>query len=114
MSIDHFRFLAAAALVDGNLDKAEKLVLLKAAAEMDVSPEDANATLKKVAEGGDVSGSIPEDPGARSKLFRSLVDIVAADGEVDDSEMAFFKRLAPHFKLHEIEVEDILRAATKK
>lgn len=112
-SLDRFRVLASIAIIDGTLDPTERPILEAAAREMGISDVEIEETIEEVASGGKVTAAIPKDPGERAKLFRSLVDMVAADGTVDDHEMSFFKRLAPQFNLNELEVEDILHAATK-
>ena len=111
-AIDRFRFLAAAALVDGKLDAEEKPVLLKAAREMGVPENQIETVLRDVARGGDFTASVPKDPGERAQLFRSMVDVVAADGTIDPKEQQFFRKLSKAFQLNELEVEDILRAAS--
>lgn len=110
--LDTFRFLVAAALVDKDFDPQEKKLLLSAAHEYGIKRDQAEAVFEEVKQGGSVKGNIPTDPGQRAKLFRQLVDLVAADGRIDEGEMGFFRKLAPHFNLNELELEDILRAAT--
>lgn len=112
MSLDRFRFMAGVAVVDGKLDAAETAVLLKAAQELGVALDQAKAVLRELQDGAKASLKVPKDPAERAKLFRQLVDLVAADGEVDASELAFFQKIAPKFHLNELEVEDLLRGAS--
>ncbi len=111
MSVERFKVLVAAALIDGKLDAEEKPLLFKAAEELGVPKDQVPAIVKEVAKGGAVKASIPKDPKERATLFRSLVDLVAADGTIDAREMTFFKKIAPRFGLEELELEDILRAS---
>ena len=47
-------------------------------------------------------------------MFKALVDLIAADGEIDADEQKLFTRVAPKFGLNELEAEDMLHAATRK
>jgi len=113
--VERFRFLASAALSDGTIAPEERSVLVEAAKEMGVPEGEIDQILVEVGEGKGAA-AIPNDPGERAKLFRSTVDLIAADGVIEAHEEAFLERVAPHFGLHEIEVEDILRSviAAKK
>lgn len=111
MSVEHFKVIVAAALIDGKLDAQEKPLLFKAAGELGIPEAEVQAIVKEVAKGGKVKGAIPKDAKARAQLFRSLVDVVAADGTIAAKELAFFNKIAPQFGLGELELEDILRAS---
>lgn len=113
MSLERFKFMAGVAMVDGKLDPAETPVLLKAAAELGVPADQAKAVLRALENGQSASMKVPKEPGERAKLFRQLVDLVAADGEIDKNELAFFQKIAPKFHLEELEVEDLLHAASR-
>lgn len=113
MSLERFKFMAGVAMVDGKLDPAETPVLLKAAAELGLPADQAKAVLRDLSEGKTASMKVPKEPGERAKLFRQLVDLVAADGEIDKNELAFFQKIAPKFHLNELEVEDLLHAASR-
>lgn len=110
---DRFRVLAAAAVMDGTVGAEEKQILLKAAKEMGVIEKMALQILGEAKQGGKMSAKIPGDAKQRSTLFRSLVDVVAADGQIDKKELALFQRLGPSFGLNELEVEDLLRSAAE-
>jgi uncharacterized tellurite resistance protein B-like protein len=109
-SIERFRILASAALVDGSLATPERAVLSRAALEMGVPEGDIDLILSEVAQGGG-KGGIPKDAGERSKLFRSLVDLFVADGKVTKEEETFFFRIAPKFGLDEQQADMVLRSA---
>ena len=99
MSVDSFRFLAAAALADGALDEAEKPVLLRAAAHFGLTRESAGAVVRELMAGGPSAARLPDDLAARGRLFESMLDVVAADGKIDARELELFERLAPRFGL---------------
>ncbi len=109
--LDRFRLIAAASLTDGKLGPAERKILDKAARDLKIEETTAEETIDIIREGGDVTAQIPTDQRERATLFRQLVDIVAADGVIEPSELALFKRLGPSFRLQELEVEDLLRSA---
>jgi uncharacterized membrane protein YebE (DUF533 family) len=110
---DRFRVLAAAALMDGSIGPQEKELLDKAAVELRLDKRTADGIVAEVKKNGDLTASVPTDPRNRAIMFRSLVDIVAADGKIDAREMALLQRLGPSFGLNELEVEDLLRAAAE-
>ena len=114
MSERRFRILVAAALTDGNIGLEECAVLEVAAQEFGVDPARIDSIIQatKDSQGG-APAAIPGDPQERAEVFRSLVDLVAADRKIDESELKFFKRIAPQFSLDELQVEDLLRAATE-
>ncbi|MGE0713787.1 MAG: hypothetical protein AB7N76_37290 [Planctomycetota bacterium] len=115
MSVDHFRILAAAAMADGKLGDAERPVLFKAAGDLGVPAKEVEGILAEFSSGASKAEAvIPTVPAERARVFRALVDLIVADGEVDAQEQALFVRVAPKFGLHEIEAEDLLRAAKKK
>ncbi|MBL4849665.1 MAG: TerB family tellurite resistance protein [Planctomycetes bacterium] len=99
MSVDSFRFLVVAALADGQLDDAEKPVLLQAAAHFGLSRQQAGEVVREIMAGGPSLAKLPEDTAARGQVFEKMVEIVAADGSIDPREMVLFERLAPHFGL---------------
>lgn len=106
-----FRLVAAVALADGTLDDAERQVLLGLAGELGLNRDDADELLDElVAKKGEAEVKIPEDRGERQRLFKALVEVIGADGSVDDKELAFVRRIAPKFGLHEIEAEDMVLA----
>jgi tellurite resistance protein len=113
MSEKRFRVLVAAALSDGSIGPDERPVLDAAAKELGVGAADVERIITEMQEQGTAEGAIPSDPGERAKVFRALVDLVAADGEVDANELKFFTKIAPSFNLDALQVEDILRAAAE-
>lgn len=113
---DRFKILAAAALMDGTIGPEEQATLVKCARELGVSDVDAEEIIDDTREqkkSGGLSAKIPRDPKERATMFRSLVDVVAADGQIDKKELKLFLRLGPSFGLNELEVEDLLRAAAE-
>lgn len=99
MSDDSFRFLVAAALADGQLDEAEKPVLLQAAAHFGISRQRASEVVREIMAGGSSLAKLPEDTAARGQVFEKMVEVVAADGSIDPRELVLFERLAPRFGL---------------
>jgi tellurite resistance protein len=115
MSVEHFRILAAAAMVDGSLSDSERPVLLAAAKDLGVLSGAVDGILLEFTGGTEAAeAEIPSNPGDRAKVFRSLIDLMAADGKIDKDEQKLFVRLAPRFGLNELEAEDLLHAATHK
>lgn len=110
-AVDQYRFLVAAALADGSVDPSERPILTRAARELGLSQAQAEQVEQEVRQGGDVKVAIPADAAERARLFRSLVDLAAADGKVDRKELALFSKVASRFGLDALQVEDILRAA---
>lgn len=109
--IDRFRLVAHAARTDGQIGDAERAVLRRAGAEFGLTAKQLDTVLSEVERGAHVDVAVPSDPRNRSVLFRQIVDVVAADGEIDGAELAFVQRLGPKFGLNELEVEDLLRSA---
>lgn len=111
-AIDRFRLIAAASLTDGKLGPEERKILDKAARELKLEETAAEEVIDAIRDGTAnlKTVSIPADAQERAQLFRQLVDIVTADGDVDAKELALFQRLGPSFKLDELMVEDLLRA----
>jgi tellurite resistance protein len=99
MSVDSFRFLAAAALADGQLDEEEKPVLLQAAAHFGLTREQAGEVVREIASGRSSMATLPQDTAARGQVFEKMVEVVAADGNIDPRELVLFERLAPQFGL---------------
>jgi len=115
MKAKRFRLLAAAALSDGTLDPSERDALGKVAKDFGVAEDEVDGIIEEIRENpGSVKVSVPADATKRAELFRSLIDVVAADGKIDAKEQALLLRMGPFFDLNPIEVEDILRTATAK
>jgi uncharacterized tellurite resistance protein B-like protein len=113
-AIDRFRLIAAASLTDGKLGPEERRILDKAARELKLEETAAEEVIDAIRDGSaDLKVSIPQDAKERAQLFRQLVDIVTADGEVDAKELRLFQKLGPAFKLDELMVEDLLRAGAE-
>jgi hypothetical protein len=111
LPIDRFRVLCAASMVDGTLGERERKILISAAAELGLDKTTYDQVIVDVKRRGAPSVTIPEDRAERQTLFRLLVDVVAADGLIEPAELEMFKRIGPSFKIHELEVEDLLRSA---
>jgi tellurite resistance protein len=113
---ERFKVLAAAALMDGGIGPEEQDTLVKCAKELGLAPKAAEDIISETREkkkSGGLSARIPRDPKERATMFRSLVDVVAADGQIDAKELKLFLKLGPSFGLNELEVEDLLRAAAE-
>lgn len=113
MSAEHFKVIVAAALADGTIDDTERKILYETASSFGVGVGLVD-TLIDEAKAGGLSGKIPKDAGERANLFRTLLDMVAADGEISKGEEKLFIRLSGNFGLNEFEAEDLLRASVKK
>lgn len=110
--LDRFKLLAAVALADRQLDPAETALLERAAAGLGLSREKAGEVVRELAGGAVLSGlQPPNTPRERSKLFRELIDMVLADGEVTQAEQAWLKSLAPAFGVNAWDVPSLLENA---
>ena len=110
--LDRFKLLAAVALADRQLDPAESALLERAAAGLGLSREKAGEIVRQLASGGQLSGlQPPSTPGERSKLFRELIDLVLADGQVSEAEQGWLKSLAPTFGVNAWDVPSLLENA---
>ena len=77
--------LTGLALVDGLAPEEEK-VLLRAAAGLGLGKAEAKEILHAMLKGERAPNvQPPDDPNERDELFRSLIDVVAADGQVEFS-----------------------------
>lgn len=114
MSVDNFRILAAAAMADGSLGETERPVLLSAARDFGIADYEVEEIIHELSGSENAKAVIPTDSAERARVFRALIDLIAADGKIDKGEEALFMRVAPQFGLHELEAEDLLRAATQK
>ena len=106
--ISHFRNMVMIAKSDGNISAEEVELLHKIGREISLSDEQIKDIIKK-----------PEDhaitpPVSRMERFEqmvNLVQMVAADGKVEDSEMDILERIAVgigYNDLDEVDVESIL------
>lgn len=111
MSVHTFRFLAVAALADGRLDEEEKPVLLEAAVKFGLTRSQAGEIVRELAQGrAKVTAVMPKDPSERAELFRSMIEVVAADGRIAPREEALFCKLAPQFNVEEEMVGGMMQA----
>jgi uncharacterized tellurite resistance protein B-like protein len=109
--VDRFKLLAAIALADRQLDPAESAMLERAAAGLGLKREAAGQILRELAQGAQLTGlKPPADQGERSKLFRELLEMVLADGQVTDEEQGWLKSLAPAFGVNAWDVPSLLES----
>ncbi len=109
---DRFRLLAGLALVDARLARREQRVLLRAAHGLGLERERASEILRDLQEGGRVSNlTPPSEPREREQLFRSMIDLVIADGEVTPQEHQCLTSLGPSFGLQPPQVSRLLQVA---
>ena len=106
-----FKTLAMAAMVDGEIQPEERILLLNLAKRMGLPLQDSHAILNKVHHDPDFVPPIPAHPSERVTLFMEFADILAADGVIQDSEMKILKRIAPSFGFQEDKVERISEMA---
>jgi len=108
MSIDSFRILASVAASDGQITAQEKRILQKAARKWGIPLDQVDDVLRGISAG---LVELPELRVERVRLFSTLVEIVASDGEIDPGELALVKELGGRFGLQALEVEDLLASA---
>jgi len=110
--LDRFKLLAAVALADRKLDPAEAALLERAAAGLGLSREKAGEVVRELAQGAALSGlQPPQDRAGRSAMFRQLLDMVLADGEVKPEERRWLESLAPAFGVNAWDVPSLLENA---
>jgi hypothetical protein len=112
-----FRTLASAAMVDGEIQPEERILLMNAAKRMGLRLQETHALLNRTHHEPDFVPPVPAHPSERVTLFMEIADILAADGIVQESEMKLLKRVAPSFGFHPDKVEritEMAKASTKR
>ena len=117
MTRDHFRFLLAAALVDGSIGEKEKPVLLEAASSLGIEPAEVSVLVRElvasVRAGKSILADLPDDTAGKTAIFEGMIGVVTADGKVDPREIELFRRLAPRFGMTPEEAERVVNTAGK-
>lgn len=106
-----FQTLAFAAMVDGEIQAEERILLLNAAKRMGIPLHETHAILNKIHHDLDFVPPVPAHPAERVTLFMEIADILAADGIIQEPEMNLLTRVAPSFGFHPDKVERITRMA---
>lgn len=111
MSLDpeSFRILSALALVDGELHREEKLVLLSYAKDRGLPVPEAQKLLKGVA-GSTLAIRPPADPVAQRVLFEAMLEMAPADGRLHPKQRELFLRVAPSLGVSPEEAERAVTA----
>ncbi|MDC3379170.1 DUF4178 domain-containing protein [Planctomycetota bacterium] len=98
---DKFRLMAAMALVDSDMGADEQAVLLRAADGLGLSRGDALEQIDFLMGGGRITNlTPPTDSGERRELFKGLIDVVTADGNVAPQELNVLQNMAQQFGLN--------------
>ncbi len=106
-----FRTLASAAMIDGEIQPAERTLLLNAAKRMGLRLQETHALLNKVYHEPEFVPPVPPHPAERVTFFMEIADILAADGVIQESEMILLKRVAPSFGFDSEKAERIAEMA---
>jgi tellurite resistance protein len=106
----YFTNLALAAMVDGHLDEAERLLLEQHAENLRLSSEQAQGVLNKVFSGELTEFVKPQSPEARKAAFRAVVRILRADKVLTGKEQRMIKMLGHHMEIADQMIDSALGA----
>jgi len=107
-AVEKFRFLVAAAIIDGEIQEEELGLLTATAIRLRLSREEARGILSQIKGGGEVPLKRPEDPGDREQLILSLIELVVCDEAVTPREWATLYRFAKVFSLARAQIEALV------
>jgi uncharacterized tellurite resistance protein B-like protein len=93
-----FEALVAAAFADGYLADAEKVVLQRKAARLQISARDMNEIIG-LGQQRKLSIAIPSTAAEREALLDDLIDVAAADGRVEAPEYSLLARFSEALKI---------------
>jgi uncharacterized tellurite resistance protein B-like protein len=93
-----FEALVAAAFADGYLADAEKVVLQRKAARLQISARDMNEIIG-LGQQRKLSIAIPSTSAEREALLDDLIDVAAADGRVEAPEYSLLARFSEALKI---------------
>jgi serine/threonine protein kinase/uncharacterized tellurite resistance protein B-like protein len=104
----HFRILATVALADGTLGEGERAVLVRCSQWLGMGRSRAGTILTEV-QAGQVALAAPlASDSDRLKIFRNVLNVVLADGQVTDAEAECLRRLAQSFAIPATEARRLL------
>ncbi|MGE0710369.1 MAG: hypothetical protein AB7N76_26225 [Planctomycetota bacterium] len=104
----YFTNLALAAMVDGHLDDAERVLLEKHAENLRLTSEQAQSVLNRVFSGELTEFVKPQSPEARKASFRAVVRILRADKVLTSKEQRMIKMLGHHMEIPDAMVDSAL------
>jgi uncharacterized membrane protein YebE (DUF533 family) len=104
----YFTNLALAAMVDGHLDDAERVLLEQHAANLRLTSEQAQSVLNRVF-AGELKGFVkPQSPEARKAAFRAVVRILRADKVLTSKEQRMIKVLGMQMEIDDSLIDNAL------
>lgn len=104
----HFRNLVMIAMSDGELSKSENDLLHKIGMDLNLTTDQVEEIIKNP-EKHQITA--PSDRVERFEQMINLIQVVQADGKVDDAEMKLLERIAVgigYSDLEDVDVESIL------
>lgn len=104
----YFTNLALAAMVDGHLDDAERVLLEQHAANLRLTSEQAQSVLNRVYSGELTEFVKPQSPEARKAAFRAVVRILRADKKITKPEQRLIKVLGAKMEIDDAMIDAAL------
>lgn len=88
-ALDSFRNLLIVAMADGKMSEAELRLLSHRAAEWGVTDDQFEDVLEEALQGR-ANLSLPEDPEQRIEMLKEMIRMMAADGQLSETEKQLF------------------------
>lgn len=104
----YFTNLVLAAMVDGKLDEAERVLLEQHAENLRLTSEQAQTILNKVYSKELTEFVKPQSPEARKAAFRAVVRILRADKVLTSKEQRMIKLLGHHMEIPDERIDAAL------
>jgi uncharacterized tellurite resistance protein B-like protein len=103
----YIKNLLEVAIADGKLDDSELKVIIKIAANFDITEAEVHAIKENHP---DIEFTPPSSYSAKVKLLEDLVKIMIADKQIDEKEVKICKDLAAELGIKSALVDDILKS----
>jgi len=104
----YIKNLLEVAIADGKLDESELKVIIKIAANFDISESEVHAIKDNHP---DIDFTPPSSYSAKVKLLEDLVKIMIADKQIDESEVKICKDLAIKLDINPVIVDELIQSS---
>ncbi len=104
---EHFRNMLAMASADGMMSEAELRLLSHRAAEFGITDNEFEDAIQK-AIANEVQISVPEDWAERSAILKDMVRMMAADGELKETEKKLFAVVATMYEFDGAQLNQLM------